>query len=410
VSTRREANAEAVARVVGARPAWVGVKPAAQVVPALRDGLLLHAGPPLRVAPPRVVARALAGALVLEGRVESLEAGIGVVADGSLELSPGNDHAMAAPLAGVVSASMPVVVIRDEETGAEAYSPLSEGGGRVLRFGCLDPETLVGLRRLGERLGPLFDRLLAESGPIPLYGPIGTALHMGDDCHHRFQALKRLLALELLERCDACGWPSAERQEIVGAVTGNDYFPLNLVAAASKAAALAAEGVDGSSLVTAIARNGVETGVRLSGLPGEWFTAPVGPVEAVEVAAAAAAEADRDTGDSCIIEVNGLGACALACAPALSRWFGGSYEAMSALASSMYELTLAEHPGFTIPALDYRGTPVGIDAERAVTAGVGPITETILVSPELTPPIAAVGHSRVPLDCLKRAVEALPST
>ena len=408
MSARARANAEAVARLVDARPAWVGVKPAGELIPALREGLMLHAGPPLRVEPPRVVARALAGALVLEGRAESLEAGLTVVADGAVELAPGNDHAVAAPLAGVVSASMPVAVIRDEQTGAEAYSPLSEGGGRVLRFGCFDPETLAGLRRLGETLGPLFDRLLAEAGPIPLYEPIGTALHMGDDCHHRFQALKRLLALELLERCDAAGWPSGERQEAVGAVAGNDYFALNLVAAASKTAALAAEGVEGSSLVTAIARNGVETGVRLSGLPGEWFTAPVGPVEAVEVEPGAAAEADRDTGDSCIIEVNGLGACALACAPTLSRWFGGSYEAMSALASSMYELTLAEHPAFTIPALAYRGTPVGIDAERAAAVGAGPITETILVSPERTPPIAAVGHSRVPLDCLNRAVEALP--
>jgi hypothetical protein len=149
--------------------------------------------------------------------------------------------------------------------------------------------------------------------------------------------------------------------------------------------------------------------VRLSGLPGEWFTAPVAPVEAVEVEAGTARDADRDTGDSCIIEVNGLGACALVCAPTLSRWFGGTYEAMSALASSMYELTLAEHPAFTIPALDYRGTPVGIDAERSVALGLGPITETILVSPERTPPIAAVGHSRVPLDCLRKAVVALPT-
>jgi hypothetical protein len=263
------------------------------------------------------------------------------------------------------------------------------------------------LRWLAEELAPLFDRLLAETGPLDLYELAGSAVHMGDDCHHRFRALGTLLTLEIVERMEAGAWSAAERRALIRAVSENDFFPLNLVAAATKAAALAAEGVPGSSLVTAIGRNGVEAGVRISGLPDAWFTAPVEPVEAVETTPGSAAGADPDTGDSCIIEVGGLGACALAAAPALARWFGGTYEAMTELASTMYAITLGEHPRFTVPALGFRGTPVGIDAELATTTGIAPLTETILVAPDATPPIAAVGYSRVPIEALRSAVAAV---
>jgi hypothetical protein len=406
-TARAEANATAVAKLVGARPMWSRVRPARELIPALDDGVLLHAGPPLRTAPGRVIAGALAGALLFEGRTESYEDGLRAVAAGDLKLAAGNDHSVAAPLAGVVSPGMSMIVIRDMESGLEAYSPLSEGGGCALRFGCVGDGTLEVLRRLAHELGPLLDRLLLESGPIDLYALIQTALHLGDDCHHRFRALGMVLELELVERCESLGRGADERTAIRRAVADNAFFPLNLVAAASKAAALAAEGVNGSSLVTAIARNGVEAGVRLSGLPGDWFTAPVEPVTAIETTPGASEGADPDTGDSCIIEVNGLGAFALAGAPALSKWFGGDYRAMTELVAPMAEITLARHPVFTIPALGFLGTPVGIDAELALRAGVAPLTETILVTPDATPPIGAIGYGRAPIGALESAVAAL---
>jgi hypothetical protein len=230
---------------------------------------------------------------------------------------------------------------------------------------------------------------------------------MGDDCHHRFSALRMELLLALGERADEHAWPVGDRRAIVDAVAKNRFFALNLVAAAAKCAAMSAEGVPDSSLVTCIARNGIEAGIRISAFPDRWFTAPVEAVTAIELEPGRSERGDPDTGDSCIIEVAGLGACALAAAPTLARWFGGTPLAMTKLASEMYEICLTEHPLFTIPALDFRGTPTGIDCERVVATGTRPVTETIVVAPEEVSPVVAVGYSRPPLEVFRDAALAL---
>ena len=333
-----------------------------------------------------------------------------MVDKGQVRLTSANDRRAVAPLAGVVSPSMPVMVLRDSSSGAEAYAPLSEGGGCVLRFGCVKEEVIANLRHLGETTGPALDALLQQSGGVDVHDLIVSGLHMGDDCHHRFKATTMTLLLTLHERLRELGWPSEQGQRIIDAVALNDYFALNLVVGASKAAAVAAEGVQGSSLVTAIARNGIDTGIQVSGQAGVWFTGEVEPVEATYIEPNQPGDAQPDTGDSCIVEVNSLGACALPAAPALARWFGGSPEALIELSTKLYKITLGEHPTFTLPWLEFRGAPAGIDCERAVREGISPQTETLLVTSDRHPHPAAVGLSSVPSAALEAACRSLQDT
>ncbi len=405
IADRVQANAEAFRRLTSAQPVWVGVKPARLVVPGLDEQTLLHAGPPLDGPPPPLLQRALAGGLVFERRASNPADAVQLL-DG-LHLGSCNDRHAVAPLAGVVSPSMPMVVVQDSETGAEAYAPLNEGGGCVLRFGCTREQAISNLWDMAENIAPLLEQLLARGGGIELYPILSSALHMGDDLHHRFKAIQLLLAGTLSQRADALEFSTEHRRAIVNAVEQNDFFPLNLVMAASKAAASAAEGVHGSSLVTAIARNGRTTGIQVSGLPGRWFAAPVDRGTMVPFDAGSEVAGEPDTGDSCINEVNGLGACALAGAPTLARWFGGTTEALVALTDDMYRITVGEHPIFTIPSLGFRGTPTGFDCVKAVALAVAPITETLEVVLERHPHVAAVGLSRVPLAALRLAAAAL---
>jgi hypothetical protein len=405
MNDRKTANAEATRRLTAARPAFVGVKAAHEVVPGLDSHTLLHAGPPLDEAPPQLLRRALATALLFERRATDLAEAEGRITE--YDLVSCNDRRTVAPLAGVVAPATPVVVVRDLETGAEAYSPLSEGGGCALRFGCARPKAIARVRTLAEGLAPLLDRLLTRSGGIDLYPLVATALHMGDDCHHRFKALQLSLALTLSRLSDELELTAPDRRAIVAAVADNDFFPLNLVLAASKAASLAAEGIAGSSVVTTIARNGIRAGLQISGLPGRWFTAPLEPGRLVALNPNSETVPHPDVGDSYVVEANGLGACALAGAPTLARWFGGSSDALVAITTEMYRVTVAEHPVFTIPALGFRGTPVGIDAGLAAGLGVVPVTETLQVAADRHPHAVAIGLSPVPLTALRDAVRAL---
>jgi hypothetical protein len=406
VTEGRKANDEAVRRLTVARPLWVGVKPARELVDGLAGELLLHAGPPLSDEPGPLLRAALAGALVFEGSAASTAQAAARLPE--IALASCNDRRTVAPLAGVVSGSMPMLVVRVQDSGLEAYSPLSEGGGCVLRFGCTRDEAIARVRHNADVVAPALDELLGQAGGIDVFGLIEAGLHLGDDCHHRFRGMQLSLALELNDLADRLAWPVERRRLVVEAVSENAYFPLNLVMAASKAAALAAEGVTGSSIITAIARNGVETGIRVSGLPGRWFTAPVEPVVGIPVEGPAdALRLEPDTGDSCIVEVNGLGAFALAGAPTLARWFGGTPQALIELTTEMYGIASAEHPRFTLPMLGFRGTPVGIDCRRAVELRTSPLTETLQVTLERHPHVAAIGYSRVPAAALAAALDAL---
>jgi len=371
------ANQEAISRILEAKPLWVGMGTALDTIPGMRPDLLLHSGPPLRWADASGPMRgALEGALRLEGLAAA-------------ELSPCHHHQAVGPMAGVISAGMPVVIVEDQASGRRAFSNLNEGLGKVLRYGANDDAVLERLRWMAQVLGPDLGRAL-EAGPIYLGAINEKALQMGDELHNRHRAATSMLFRELALR----GLSAASMKFI----DANDYFYLNLVMAAAKAACDAASGVPRSTLVTTMARNGTEFGVRISGSPERWFTAPAEVPVGLFLGSYTQEDANPDIGDSAITETYGLGGFAMAAAPAITRVVGGNAGTARDATLEMYEITLEENPNHQIPSLDFRGSPTGIDVRRIVETGIQPLINTGIAHRQAGVGQVGAGLVRAPLE------------
>jgi hypothetical protein len=398
--TMHEANAEAIRRITEAKSRLVDLRVARDVVPGLEGRMLLHAGPPLTwetVSGP--MRGALAGALLFEGWARSPEEAESLLAGGAIRLSPCHEHNTVGPMAGVVSPSMPVFVVENQTGGNRAYSNLNEGLGKVLRYGANDAGVIARLRWLAQEVAPLLGVAIRRSGGIDLTGMIAQALHMGDELHNRNKAatalFARAIAPSLVEGEARNMGTLASLFRYLGET---DVFFLNLSMAASKAALDAGHGLECSTVVTAIARNGTEIGIRVSGTGNRWFTAPAPAIEGLYFPGYGPEDANPDLGDSAITETGGLGAFALAAAPAITQFIGGTPELGREITEAMYGITLAEHPVYSIPSLDYRGTPVGIDLMRVAQSRVAPMLDTGIAHRE--PGIGQIGAGivRVPVE------------
>ncbi|WP_262379459.1 DUF1116 domain-containing protein [Nonomuraea sp. PA05] len=369
---RQEANALAVNRLTSARPHLVGVRRASELLGA---DTFLHAGPPItwdRASGP--MRGALIGAMLLEGRAADEHEAADMLAAGAVALLPCHENAAVGPMAGVVSPSMWLFEVRDDEHGGTAYCSLNEGLGKVLRYGAYGPEVLERLRWMDRVLGPALAATLERTGPIDLRSLIAQALQMGDELHNRNRAATSLLLRELAPAVVESA-PGAAA-EVLRFINGNDHFFLNVGMAAGKAATDAARDVPGSSLVVAMARNGTDFGVQVSGLGGRWFTGPAGVPDGLYLGSYGPQDANPDIGDSTITETSGLGGFAMAASPAIVRFVGGEVSDAVRATRSMYEITLAEHPVYQIPGLGFRGTPVGVDVTLVARTGLLPVVNT----------------------------------
>ena len=395
----QKANDDVVARLEAVTPCAVTVARAGEVVPGLRDGLLLHSGPPIafgEVCDPQ--RRALLAAIVFEGWAPSREEAARMLEAGEVGLEPGNQHAHVGPMTGVCSPSMPVWVV--EGGGARAFSTLNEGPGRTLWFGVGDDEAVERLRFFRDELGPALARMLEYRGPVDVFSLAAQGLNMGDELHMRSQATGNLLLRDLAPAFAALGGEASARF-----MAGNHHFFLNLTMAACKCAWLAVGDAPGSSVVSAMARNGTTMAIQLAGLPGRWFTAPAAPVQDQLLREGYAAEdAALDIGDSAVIECTGLGGMALAAAPAVAAFFGGDAAAAAARTELMAQICTARSSRFSVAA---RGTPVGIDARLVAELGITPqITTGVLHASSGAGQIGA-GVAHQPLEPFRAAVAAL---
>ncbi|GBL19398.1 hypothetical protein LBMAG37_16470 [Anaerolineae bacterium] len=375
-----QANQSAVTRMIEARPMLTGVAAARDVIPGMHSNLLLHAGPPIawaRMSGP--LRGAMIGAMLFEQLAHTEAAAIALAESGGVQFEPCHEHNTVGPMAGVTSASMLVYVVENKAgTGSTntAYSNLNEGYGKVLRYGAYSAEVLTRLRWMNTVLGPTVGAALARSDGIDLRALIAEALHMGDEGHNRNKA-GSLLFLKALAPLIAQGNGAADGQsEVLKFLGDNALSVLNPVMAACKAMTDAAHGVEGSTLVTAMARNGTDFGIRISGLPGQWFTAPAEIPVGLFFSGFSQADANPDIGDSAITETAGIGGFAMAAAPAIVTFVGGTPRDALNATLEMYEITTTEHKHFTMPALDFRGTPTGIDIRKVVELGIAPRINT----------------------------------
>ena len=403
-----QANAAAIQRVLAATPVLVGIARARDVIAGMGDDLLLHAGPPIewdKMSGP--VRGAVIGALLYERRARSAAEATGLVTSGRIRFEPCHHHGAVGPMAGIISPSMPVYIVENAAGGTRAYSTLNEGYGKVLRYGAYSDDVLVRLRWIEGTLAPAIGRALDLAGGIDMKTLVAQALQMGDEGHNRNKAGSALLARLLAPHLVRTGAPADQQNAVLRYLADNDLAVLNPVMAACKATMDAAHGIAGSTLVTAMARNGTDFGIRVSGLGERWFTGPAELPRGLYFPGFSAEDANPDVGDSTITETAGLGAFAMAAAPAIVKFVSGT--AREALASTleMYEITLAENPAFGIPQLDFRGTPTGIDIRRVVRTGILPRINTGIAHRD--PGIGQIGAGlvRPPRVCFEQALEAM---
>jgi hypothetical protein len=399
------ANEEVVRRIEAAQPRAVTVAPAREMLPVLASGrVLIHSGTAIewdRICDPQ--RRALAAACVFEGWAGNPDEARALLAAGDVQLAAGNEHGHVGPMTGVCSPSMPVWVVLDEASGARSYSTFNEGPGRTLWFGVGDEESIERLRFFRDELGPLMARLLDREGPIDIFGLTAQGLQMGDELHMRSQATGNLLVRNLAPGFAALGGERSARF-----IAGNHHFFLTLTMAAAKCASLAGSGVPGSSVVNLITRNGTDMALQIAGLPGRWFNAPAAPVQdALLREGFSDADAALDIGDSAVIECIGLGGMAVAAAPAVAAFFGGGAADAVARTELMGQITVGRSRRFTIPALDFAGTPLGIDARLAAELDITPqITTGVLHATSGAGQIGA-GVAHQPIEPFRAAVRAL---
>ncbi len=270
-----KANTEATQKMMEARPVLVGVGKALDVVPGMRENLLMHAGPPItwdRMSGP--MRGAVMGALIFEGRAKDAAEAEALAKSGKIDFEPCHHHQSVGPMAGLISPSMMVYVIENKTHGNKAFSGLNEGYGKVLRMGAYAPEVIARLKWMNDVMGPVLAEAIQASGGIDIRALLAEALQMGDEGHNRNKAASLLYLKALAPHVVKAAKDASTASEILRFLGDNALSVLNPVMAACKAMADAAHGVEGSTLVTAMARNGTEFGIRVSGLGDEWFTAP----------------------------------------------------------------------------------------------------------------------------------------
>jgi hypothetical protein len=370
---------------------------------------LLHAGPPIEwrhmCGPMR---GAIIGAILYEGWAETAAEAEELASSGAIRLAPCHEWGAVGPMCGIISPSMPLIVVIERVRGNRAYAPMMESGGaRTLRFGAFGDDVVSGLKWMERVLAPTLKSAVNAMGGLPLKPIIAQALLMGDDVHNRNTAATLLLLRSVAESLVQPGMQKESVIEALNVLRSDDMFFLSFSMAACKATMDAAHGVPFSSMVTAMARNGVNVGIRVSGLGGRWFTGPADVPVGLFLPGFSEADANPDLGDSAITETAGLGAFAMAAAPAMVQFVGGTPQDALGYSREMARIAITRNPGFTLPALDFVGAAVGIDVRKVVDEGMRPVINTATAHKEPGMGIIGAGIVQAPMACFTAALRAL---
>ena len=401
------ANAEALSRILAGKPTLVGLGRAMDIVPGMRRNLVLHAGPPVRWENMSGPMRgAVVGGLVYEGLASTPEEAESLAASGEIDLEPCHHHGAVGPMAGVMTARMPVWIVENATYGNRAYCTLNEGLGNVLRYGANSAVVIDRLRWMETDLAPILAAALELRGPIDMKNLIAQVLQMGDEGHNRNRAGTSLFIRELAPYLVRLDVDRDRLSRVFTFMHENDHFFLNLTIPSCKCTVDAAAGIEGSSVITTMARNGTEFGIRVSGLGDRWFTGPASVVDGLYLPGFGPDDAARDIGDSVITETAGIGGFAMAAAPAIVQFVGGSPADATTFTLRMYEITVGENDAYRIPGLDFRGTPTGIDLLKIVETGVLPAINTGIAHKDPGVGMVGAGLVKPPMACFHEALSA----
>ena len=406
------ANQVALERILSAQPFLEGFGQAIDTVPGMTRKTILHAGPPIEF--PRMsgpMKGAVTGALVFEGLAKDIDEAFELAASGEITFSPCHEHQSVGSMAGVTSASMWVHKVTNRTHGNTAFTNLSEQLSKILRFGANDQSVIDRLNWMRDVFGPILSAAMAlnEDG-LDLRLMLSQALHMGDEAHNRNVAGTTLLIQALAPYILETDFTTKEKREVFDFVASSDYFSGPTWMVAAKASMDAANGVENSTIVTTMARNGVDFGIRVAGTGGQWFTGPAQEVIGPMFAGYTREDSGLDMGDSAITETFGIGGFAMAAAPAIVALVGGTVDEAMGYSRTMNAITTGNNPNITIPALDFMGVPSGIDVRKVMETGILPVINTAIAHKEPGIGMIGAGITHPPVEAFQKALRALADT
>lgn len=406
------ANQVALERILSAQPFLEGFGQAIDTVPGMTEKTILHAGPPIeftRMSGP--MKGAVTGALVFEGLAGNVDEAFELAASGEITFSPCHEHQSVGSMAGVTSASMWVHQVTNRTHGNTAFTNLSEQLSKILRFGANDQSVIDRLNWMRDVFGSVLSAAMAlnEDG-LDLRLMLSQALHMGDEAHNRNVAGTTLLIQALAPYILETDFTTREKREVFDFVASSDYFSGPTWMVAAKASMDAANGVENSSIVTTMARNGVDFGIRVAGTGGQWFTGPAQEVIGPMFAGYTRDDSGLDMGDSAITETFGIGGFAMAAAPAIVALVGGTVDEAMGYSRTMNAITTGNNPNITIPALDFMGVPSGIDVRKVMETGILPVINTAIAHKEPGIGMIGAGITHPPVEAFQKALRALVDT
>ncbi len=398
------ANQEATEKLIQGEPVLVDIAPAGEVIPGMEGRLITHSGPPIAWA--RMCGAqqgAVIGQVLYEGWAKTVDEARELLASGDVKLEPNHHHDTVGPMAGTISPSAPVWVVENSAFGNRAFCRQVEGRQQ---FGEFSDDALDGLRQWRDVWAPALREGLLKQGGLELKPIIVQALQMGDELHNRHSASSSLFANAMAVAMVEASVPTEAMLPTLYYITNHKLIFLGLAMASGKAIADAAHGINYSTVVTAMARNGTEFGIRVSGLGDLWFTAPAPEVEGLFLPGYKEADAGLDMGDSAIAETVGWGGFVLGGAPGILTLVGGTPEEAQAYTREMATITTGEHPAYRLPAMGFIGAPIGIDIRKVVQSSVTPIIDTAIAHKDPGYPIIGAGLVRPPMECFKQALIA----
>lgn len=402
----RTANKEVIERIINGQPALVGIGKAKDTIPNMTAKTILHAGAPIewdRMSGP--LKGAIIGGLIYEGLASDEETATQLAISGEIHFEPCHHHNTVGPMAGVVTASMPVWIVENKSYRNYAYCTLNEGLGKVLRYGAYSKEVIDRLRWIETVLAPILKEALQKSGEIDLKSMTAQIIQMGDEGHNRNKAGTSLFIREIAPYVVLTSFTDVAKSEVLKFMHGNDHFFLNLSMPACKSIMDAVANTKYSTIVTTMARNGTDFGIKVAGTGDKWFVAPAEIIDGLFFSGYSAKDANPDIGDSVITETSGIGGFAMAAAPAIVQFIGGVPQDALNFTMEMYEITEAENNSYQIPSLNFRGTPTGIDIMKVVETTILPIINTGIAHKDAGVGQVGAGLVRPPMKCFEDALE-----
>jgi len=406
------ANEKAVQDIIMSEPVWVDIMPAGEAIRGMEDHMVLHSGPPIDFDNMcELHKRGMVNAALFEGWAGTEEEAIEMIKAGEIKIESALDHNAVGSGTGIITKSIAMIVIEDKRTGIRAATFPQEGPfvGGLCGWGLYSPEIAENLRYMREELFPVLREMIIKRGGLALKPILAESMQMGDENHTRQTASDLILKKEILPDLVRMDIPKEKLLKVIDYLINTPRIFHCFGQGVSRSALLAAEGTPYSTMVTALAGNGVEFGIKVAGLGDRWFTAP-SPMIKGKYTSDVYSEKDQLPwiGDSSVVECAGIGGIAAAASPIVCSLRGLKLMDSIAVTREMEQICISKNPNFPIPNLDFDCLPVGIDIRKVIKTGITPEIHGGMFNRKGG--LLGAGSARVPMECFEKAMKAFEET